>query len=146
MRSKRLKLKPGHSPLFLRLQLSFQFCGSLVLLVLLCTKCTRPFPCGHTALLWPTPTTRWSPVSLYPNSWLDGKESVCDVGDLGLTSVLERSPGEVNGYPPQDSFLFFSPQYSWLENSMDRGAWQAVVHGVAKSQTRLSNWHFHFFH
>ena len=34
-------------------------------------------------------------------------------------------------------------QYSCLENSMDRGAWQAIVHGVAKSQTRLSDFHFH---
>ena len=38
----------------------------------------------------------------------------------------ERSLGEGNGYPLQ---------YSCLENSMDRGAWQAIVHGVAKSQT-----------
>jgi len=40
-----------------------------------------------------------------------------------------RSPGEGNGNPPQ---------YSCLENSMDRGAWWDTVHGVAKSQTRLS--------
>ena len=46
-----------------------------------------------------------------------------------------RSPGERNGNPLQ---------HSCLENSMDRGAWWATVHGVAKSQTRLSNYHCHF--
>ena len=46
-----------------------------------------------------------------------------------------RSPGEGNGNPLQ---------YSCLENSMDRGVWWATVQGVAKSQTRLSNSHFHF--
>ena len=64
----------------------------------------------------------------------DGKESVCYVGDLGSTSGLGRSPGEGNGYPLQ---------YSYLENSMDRGARQALVHGVAKRWTQLSNFHFH---
>ena len=59
----------------------------------------------------------------------DGKESVCnteDIKDLGLISGLERSPGEWNGYALQNSCL---------ENSMDRGAWRAPVHGVAKSWT-----------
>ena len=45
------------------------------------------------------------------------------------------SPGEGNGY---------LLEYSWLGNPMDRGAWQATVHTVTKSQTRLSNGHFHF--
>ena len=49
---------------------------------------------------------------------------------LGSIPGLERYPGEGNGYPLQ---------YSCLENSMDRGAWWATVHGVAKSQTRLRN-------
>ena len=48
------------------------------------------------------------------------------MGDLGLIAGLERSPGEENGYPLQ---------YSGLESSMDRRAWQATVHRVAKSQT-----------
>ena len=61
-----------------------------------------------------------------------GKESACNVGDLGSVPGLGRSPGEGKGYPLQ---------YSGLENSMDRGAWKATVHGVAKSQTRLSNFH-----
>ena len=51
----------------------------------------------------------------------DGKESACNVGDLGSIPGLGRSPGEGNGYPLQSSDL---------ENSMDRGAWQAKVHGV----------------
>ena len=51
----------------------------------------------------------------------DGKESACNVGSI---PGLERSPGEGNGYP-----LY----YSGLENSMDRGAWQATVCGVAES-------------
>ena len=60
----------------------------------------------------------------------DGKASVYNVGDPGLIPGLGRAPGEVTGYPLQ---------YSCLENSMDRGAWQATVHGVTKSWTRLSN-------
>ena len=56
----------------------------------------------------------------------DGKESTGHSGDLGLIPGLGRSPGEGNG----NSF-----RYSCLENPMDRGAWQATIHGVAKSQT-----------
>ena len=65
----------------------------------------------------------------------DGKESACNVGDLGLIPGLGRSPGEGNGYPLQ---------YSGLENPMDREAWRAMVHGVTKSWTRLTKFHFHF--
>ena len=60
----------------------------------------------------------------------DGKEFACNAGDLGLIAGLGRSPGEGNGNPLP---------YSYLENSMDRRAWWATVHGVTKSQTRLSN-------
>ena len=60
----------------------------------------------------------------------DGKASAYNAGDPGSVPELERSPGEGNGNP-----LW----YSCLENPMDRGAWQATVHGVAKSQTQLSN-------
>ena len=58
------------------------------------------------------------------------KASACNVGDLGSIPESGRSPGEGNGNPLQ---------YSCLENPMDRGAWWAPVHGVAKSQTRLSD-------
>ena len=58
--------------------------------------------------------------------WLSGKESACNAGDLGLIAGSGRSPGEGNGNPLQ---------YSCLENSMDREAWQTTVHGVVKSQT-----------
>ena len=56
----------------------------------------------------------------------DGKESACKAGDPGSIPGWERSPGEGNGYPRQ---------YSGLEHSMDRGAWQAIilVYGVANS-------------
>ena len=59
-----------------------------------------------------------------------GKEFACNVGEVGSIPGLGRSPGEGKGYPLQ---------YSGLENSMDY-----IVHGVTKSQTRLSNFHFHF--
>ena len=59
-----------------------------------------------------------------------GKESNCNAEDPGSIPGLARSPAEENGY---------SFQYSCLENSMDRGAYQATVHGVTKSQTPLSN-------
>ena len=61
---------------------------------------------------------------------LDGRESTCKAGDSGSTPGLERLPGEGNGDPLQ---------YSFLENSMDTGAWWATVHGVAKSLTQLSD-------
>ena len=56
----------------------------------------------------------------------DGKESACNAGDPSLIPGLGRFPGERNGN---------SLQYSCLENSMDRGTWQATLHEVAKSQT-----------
>ena len=56
------------------------------------------------------------------------KESTWNVGNLGLIPGLGGSPGEGKGYPPQ---------YSGLENSMD-----CIVHGVKKSWTRLSDFHF----
>ena len=59
-----------------------------------------------------------------------GKKSACNVGDLGSIPGLGRSPGEGKGYPLQ---------YSGLEHSMD-----CIVRGVAKRQTRLKDFHFHF--
>ena len=64
----------------------------------------------------------------------DGKESACNAEDLGLIPTLGRSPGVGNGYPLQ---------YSGLENSMNREAWQVTIHGVEKSWTRLSDQHRH---
>ena len=59
-----------------------------------------------------------------------GKESAYNAGDPGLIPGLGRSPGEGYGNPLQ---------YSCLENPMDKEAWQAIVHGVTKNQTRLSD-------
>ena len=97
---------------------------------------------------------------------LAGKESACNAGDPGSIPGLGRSPGEGRGYPLQYSggsdgqestcnarYLVSIPvlgrfsgegnsysfQYSGLENSMDRGAWWAIVHGVTKRQTQLSD-------
>ena len=59
----------------------------------------------------------------------NGKASACNAGDPGSIPGLGRSPGEGNG-----NLL----QYPCLENPVDRGAWQAQDHGVARSQTGLS--------
>ena len=59
----------------------------------------------------------------------DGKESACNEGDLGSIPGSGRSPAEGNGNP-----LW----YSCLENSTDRGAWQATVHGVARVEHDLA--------
>ena len=70
--------------------------------------------CTHTYVLWGFP------------GGSDGKASACNAGDPGSIPGLGRSPGEGNGNPPQ---------YSCLENSMDREAWQATVHGTAEPDT-----------
>ena len=56
----------------------------------------------------------------------DSKKSACNAGDLGLIPGSGRSPGEGNGNPLQ---------YSCLRNPMERGALQATIHRIAKSQT-----------
>ena len=61
--------------------------------------------------------------------WFSGREFTCNAEDVGSIPGLGRCPGEGKGY---------ALQYSVLQNSMDR-----IVHGVAKSQTRLSDFHFH---
>ena len=71
--------------------------------------------------------TSSDPTSGFPIGSV-GKEYVCNAGDLGSVPGSRRSPGEGNGN---------RLQYSCLENPMDRGARQATVHGIAKSQTRL---------
>ena len=65
----------------------------------------------------------------------DGKESSCSAGNLGLVHELGKSRGEGNDFPLQ---------YSCLEDSMDRRAWRATAHGVAKSQTWQRLWPFVF--
>ena len=56
----------------------------------------------------------------------DSEVSICNAGDPGLIPVSGRSPGEGNGN---------TLQYSCLEDSMDTGAWQAIVCGVTESRT-----------
>ena len=84
-------------------------------------RCFKPFPFFPSHVpLW----LRWE------------KKSACnegDPGDPGSIPELGRSPGEGNGNPLQ---------YSGLENSMNRGAWGATVHGVTKSETGLSDYTF----
>ena len=60
----------------------------------------------------------------------EAEASASNAGDVGSIPGSGRSPGEGNGNPLQ---------YSCLENPMGREAWQATVHGVAKSQTRLND-------
>ena len=67
----------------------------------------------------------WSELG-FPCGWA-GKESACNVGDLGSIAGLRRSPGEGKGYPLQ---------YCDLKNSID-----CIIHGVTKSWTRLSGFH-----
>ena len=82
------------------------------------------------------PATEAAPFSLkgectqVPPWWLSGKESACQPEDASLTPGSGRFPGGGNGNPGQ---------YSCLGNPMDRGAWQATVHGATRSWTRLSN-------
>ena len=64
-------------------------------------------------------------IHLFPSS-SDGKESACSEGDSGSIPGSGRSLGGGNGHPLQ---------YSCLENSVDKGAWQGTVHGAAKSRT-----------
>ena len=78
------------------------------------------------AVLWTTTWPFFFNLFILYCSFPDGrggKESACNAGDSGLIPSSGRSPGEGNGCPLQ---------YSWLENSMDRGARQATVHGVSK--------------
>ena len=94
-------------------------------------QCQRPsFDSWVGKILWRR-NRLLSPVFLGFPGGSAGKESVCNAGDLGMIPGLGRSPGEGNVYPLQSSGL----------NSMD-----CIVRGVTKSQTQLSNFHFHFLH
>ena len=79
----------------------------------------------HTSFRSPALAGRFFFTKGFPGS-SDGKASAYNAGDPGLIPGSGRSPGEKNGNPLQ---------YSDLENSTDRGAWQVTVHGVAKSWT-----------
>ena len=71
----------------------------------------------------------WGVVVVGLPWWLSGKESACNTGAAGDADSIPgsgRSPGEGNGNPLQ---------YSCLENPKDRGAWRAIVHGVAELDT-----------
>ena len=74
----------------------------------------------------------WLPAPVFLSGESHGQKSLiaCNAEDLGSILGSGRFPGEGNGYPPQ---------YSCLENPMDREAWQATVHGVTKSRTQLSD-------
>ena len=93
--------------------LSLEFCG--------------PECCGLNCILPLIPIPGFSSSSV-------SKLSACNAGYMGSIPGLGRSPGEGNGNPLQ---------YPCLENSMDRGAWQATVHGVTKSWTWLTNTYTH---
>ena len=83
-------------------------------------------------LNWTEHWSSWFPGLPFPDGGFpggsDSKESACSARDLGSIPGSGRSPKEGNGN---------SLQYSCLENPMNGWAWQAIVHGVAKSQTRL---------
>ena len=93
---------------------------------LCCVTHSQHLACGH--------ESKFSSVTLELNLLVSlvaqTVKSACSAGDLALIPGLGRYPGEVNGCPFQ---------YSCLENSMARGAWQAIAHEVAKSQTQLSD-------
>ena len=85
----------------------------------------------------------WVPMCDFclPLCGSNGKESACNTGDLGFIPGSGRSPAEGNGNPLQ---------YSCLENSMDRGAWQVTVHGVTEElntteQLNNNNWIFKIY-
>ena len=108
--------------------LQYSWASLMAELERICLQCRRPqFISWVGKICWrrnrlPTPVFLDFPFDSA------GKESACNVGNLGSIPGLGRSPGEGNSYPLQ---------YSGLENSMD-----CIVHGVAKSWARLRGFHF----
>ena len=95
---------------------------------------------AHTCLSASTSTGKTNCLAVLFGHWgvpggSDGKAYARNAGDLSSIPGSGRSPAEGNGYPLQ---------YSCLENPMDGGAWWATVHGIAKSQTQLSDFTFTF--
>ena len=86
-------------------------------------------PRGSDSRLPPSQERSW-PQLVGLSGGSDPKEFPCSAGDLGSIHGLGRFPGGGHGNPLQ---------YSCLENPIDRGAWQATVHGVANSPVGLSN-------
>ena len=79
-----------------------------------------------------TPSFKNGSFYVFYYSYINGNESAIQKKkSLGREDSLEKGIGN-------------SLQYSWLENPMAREAWQATVHGVAKSQTQLSDWHIEY--
>ena len=78
----------------------------------------------------------WCAEYKYMKIILELYTTACNMGDLGSIPGSGRSPGEGNSYPLQ---------CFGLENSMHRGAWQAIVHGVTKSRKQLNNFHLYKF-
>ena len=86
--------------------------------------------CFKEYVVWRCSFPRFS-VSTWAFQWSSSKEIACSVTDAGSIPGSGRSPGGWHGTPLQ---------YSCPVNPMDRGAWRAIVHGVTKSWTQLSNW------
>ena len=102
----------------------------------LCPTLSNPMDCSLPGSslhgIFQARALEWGAIAFSFPCGLAGKECSCNAGDLGSIPELGRSPGEGKGYPLQ---------YSGLENSMD-----CIVHEVAKSQTRLRNFHFQIGH
>ena len=96
----------------------------------ICLQCRRPWVSSWMGKICWRRDRLPPPVFLGFSCGSASKESTCSTGDLDLIPRLGRSPGEGKDNPLQ---------YSGLENSVD-----CIVHGVAKSRTRLSDFHFHF--
>ena len=116
--------------------LSPEICSDLCPLAFLIAQLVKNLPAMQEILVrFRVMKIRWrrdrlpTPVCLGFPCGSAGRESACKVGGLGSIPGLGRSPGERKGYPFQ---------YAGLENSMD-----CIVHGVAKSRTRLSDFHSH---
>ena len=107
----------------------------VVLLSFILANLVVTFPTEDKVCRQVLPCKEFNGTFAFPGS-SEIKESACNAGDVGLIPGLGRSPGEGNGNPLQ---------YSCLENPMDRRAWWATVHGIAKSRTRLSDFAFTFF-
>ena len=100
---------------------------------LLCPYKSSDFPSAPQSYLWfAILGLAQITITLFPNKGFSGssvgKKSACNAGDRGSISGLGRSPADGNGN---------SPQYSCLENAMDRGAWQATVHEVTRVRNDL---------